>query len=290
MQHRPSPRETRPGPWCPPFASGAALALHTAAPAWVALAPGNWALALGAVAASHAILGVAGLFPRNQVVGPTITALPGRPPGLVTLTFDDGPDPHTTPRVLDLLDRYQARASFFMIGARAAAYPDVVREVVRRGHHVENHTMHHRHGFALLGVRGQRRELEAAQDVLAHLAGRCPVLARAPAGIRSPLTDLVLHSLGLRHASWTRRGFDTRGADPAAVLRRLTHGLRGGDMLMLHDGNVAQGPSGRPVVLDVLARLLPMLATAGLRPLPLAQALSHATAATPAGASAAVRR
>jgi peptidoglycan/xylan/chitin deacetylase (PgdA/CDA1 family) len=277
-------------PWRPPLASAAALSLHAAAPPLLLVAPGEWPLALSAVAGAHAVLGVAGLIPNSQLVGPTIGHLPGRPPGLVSLSFDDGPDPDITPAVLDVLERHHARASFFMIGARAAAHPELVREVVRRGHDVENHTMLHRYRFALLGAAGQRRELEQAQDVLARLAGRAPRLARTPVGIRSPLTDFVLHQLGLRHASWTRRGLDTARADANAVLRRLSRGLRAGDILLLHDGNGARDGSGRPIVLDVLGRLLPTLARLGLRSVPVAQALTPAVAATPLGAPVASLR
>ena len=267
--------------WRPPPFSAAALTLHAAVPPWLLLAPADWPQALAAVAGSHALLALAALWPRNQVLGPNITHLPGRPPGVLSLSFDDGPDPDVTPLVLDLLDRHGARASFFMIGARAAMHPALVREVVRRGHEVENHTMRHRPSFACLGMAGQRQELTEGQAVLTRLSGRPPRLARAPAGIRSPLTDPVLHSLGLRHAAWSRRGLDTRTRDPGVVLRRLATGLREGDVLLLHDGNSARTAAGRPVVLETLAPLLRLLDARGLRSVPLAQTLDAAARATP---------
>lgn len=244
-------------------------------PPWLLLAPADWPQALAAVAGSHALLALAALWPRNQMLGPSINHLPGRPPGIVSLSFDDGPDPDVTPLVLDLLERHGARASFFMIGARAAMHPALVREVVRRGHEVENHTMRHRHSFACLGMAGQRQELMQAQAVLTRLSGRTPRFARAAAGIRSPLTDPVLHSLGLRHAAWSRRGLDTRTRDPDVVLRRLAAGLRDGDVLLLHDGNSAHTAVGRPVVLETLAPLLRLLDASGLRSVPLAQTLAE---------------
>ncbi len=261
--------------WRPTSFSAAALTLHAAVPPWLLLAPADWPRALAAMAGSHALLGLAALWPGNQMVGPSITCLPGRPPGLVSLSFDDGPDPDVTPSVLDLLDRHGARASFFMIGARAATHPALVREVVSRGHEVENHTMRHRLGFACLGMGGQRQELLQAQSILTRLSGRPPRLARVPAGVRSPLTDPVLHSLGLRHAAWTRRGLDTRTRDPDLVLRRLTAGLQDGDVLLLHDGNSARTAAGRPVVLETLAPLLRLLDARGLRSVPIARTLGE---------------
>lgn len=263
--------------WRPPPATAAALTLHAAVPPWLMLAPAHWPSALAAVAGSHALLALAALWPGNQVLGRTITHLPNSPRGVVSLSFDDGPDPDVTPMVLDLLDRHGAQASFFMIGARAAAHPDLVREVVRRGHEIENHTMRHRHDFAFLGLAGQRRELTEAQAVLTRLSGRPPRLARAPAGVRSPLTDPVLHGLGLRHASWSRRGLDTRTQDAGVVSRRLASGLQDGDVLLLHDGRSARTAAGRPVVVDALALVLQLMDARGLRSVP----VTHSPTAPP---------
>ena len=102
--------------------------------------------------------------------------------------------------------------------------------------------------------------------MLFDLTGRRPTAFRAPAGLRNPFLDPVLHRLGLNLVSWTRRGFDTRERDPARVLARLTRGLAGGDILLLHDGHAARSrSSAAPVVLDVLPPLLAALRDAGLR-------------------------
>lgn len=99
------------------------------------------------------------------------------------------------------------------------------------------------------------------------------MLFRAPAGLRSPLLDPVLARLGLRLVAWTRRGFDTRSADPATVSRRLMTGLQAGDILLLHDGSSARSPAGVPVIVAVLPALLEAVAAAGLRLVTLADAL-----------------
>jgi peptidoglycan/xylan/chitin deacetylase (PgdA/CDA1 family) len=184
---------------------------------------------------------------------------------MVAITFDDGPDPEVTPRVLDLLDRYGVAASFFCIGARAVRFPDIGREIVRRGHVVENHSYHHCHRFALLGPASLRRELAEAQAVLTGLTGRRPRFFRAVAGLRNPFLEPALCRSGLRLVSWTRRGFDTLDRSPRRVAARLTKDLRAGDILVAHDGGSARTPSGVPVVLEVLPRVLDAVAERGLR-------------------------
>nr|XP_061800910.1 chitooligosaccharide deacetylase-like [Nerophis lumbriciformis] len=185
------------------------------------------------------------------------------------MTFDDGPDPDVTPAVLELLEEHGARASFFLIGERAERYPELVAEIVRRGHQVENHTQHHHYHFAFLGLRRLGTEIDRSQDVLGRLAGRSPKYFRAPAGIRSPLLEPQLARRGLRLASWTRRAFDTVERNPQKVVRRLLRGLRDGDVLLLHDGSAARDSEGRAVVLGALPTVLEELAARGLRAVPL---------------------
>ena len=265
-------------PWPPLFKASAAV--HAGALA-AALWPGGWPWALGALAANHALLTAAGLWPRSALLGPNVRRLPAASAarGEVAITLDDGPDPAVTPAVLDQLDAAGARASFFCIATRAAAQPALVREIVRRGHAVQNHSHAHRHDFSLRGPRGLADEIGRAQQVLADLTGRLPHAFRAPAGLRNPLLDPVLHRLGLHLVSWTRRGFDTREADAGRVLQRLTRGLAAGDILLLHDGHARRGPTGRPVVLDVLPALLQRCRDAGLTPVTLDDVLPprHAT-------------
>ena len=246
------------------FAAGVGLAV-----------PGAWPWALGGVGLNHALLAAAGLWPRSAVLGPNVSRLPaaGAARGEVALTIDDGPDPQVTPYVLDLLDRCAARATFFCIAERALAAPALTREIVARGHDVQNHSAHHRHHFALLGPRGYRREISLAQQRLADITGIVPTFFRAPAGLRNPFLDPVLHRLGLTLVSWTRRGYDTRERNAAVVAARLTRGLAGGDILLLHDGNAARDAAGRPVLLDALELLLARCRDAGLHTVTLANAL-----------------
>ncbi len=258
-------------PW-PPLI-GASVAVHALALGAAALVPGAAPWALAGVLADHALLGGAGLWPRSRWLGPNLTRLPTAAGSGFALTLDDGPDPDVTPAVLDLLDAHGVRASFFCIAERARAHPVLLREIVARGHSVQNHSRWHRHHFSLLGPRAMEREIGAAQALLADLSGTRPHCFRAPAGLRNPFLDPVLHRLNLNLVSWTRRGFDTREPNPQRVLARLTRGLAAGDILLLHDGHAQRTAAGRPVLLDVLPPLLARCRAAGLRALTLAEAV-----------------
>lgn len=266
-------------PWPVPPLLQASAAVHAAAGVALLAMPAQWPWAVTALVANHAVLTGVGLWPRSTALGDNLVRLPAAAAarGEVAITIDDGPDPEVTPAVLDLLDAHGARATFFCIGERAQRHPALVREIVQRGHSVQNHSQLHRHHFSLLGPRGVAREIQAAQDTLARLAGEAPRFFRAPAGLRNPFLAPVLHRAGLTLASWTRRGFDTRERDPQRVLHRLTRGVSAGDVLLVHDGHCARDAQGRPVVLAVLPLLLAHLRRHGLTPVTLPQAVGLAT-------------
>jgi len=258
-----------------PLLLRATLLLHAALALALLLQPSAWRWVLAALFANHLLLTAAGLWPRSSWLGRNWTRLPAGSAcrGEIALTIDDGPDPGVTPAVLDLLDRLQVRATFFCIGGKARRHPALCREIVARGHDVQNHSERHRHNFSMLGPRGYRRELQAAQDTLAAITGRRPQFFRAPAGLRNPFLGPALARMGLRLAAWTRRGYDTRSGDAAVVLRRLLPALRPGAILLMHDGNCARGAAGVPVILDVLPELARQASAAGLHFVTLSHAL-----------------
>ena len=259
-------------PWPPLIRASAGVHLASGAALFV---PGAELWGVGALVANHAVLTAAGLWPRSHGLGPNLTRLPEAAAlrGEVAITIDDGPDPHTTPAVLELLAAQGVQATFFCIADRAQAQRGLVREIVAAGHDVQNHSLHHRHHFSLSGPHALQREIEGAQDLLAELTGQRPHCFRAPAGLRNPFLDPVLHGLGLNLVSWTRRGFDTRERDAQRVLGRLVRGLGGGDILLLHDGHARRSASGRAVLLDVLPMLIEHVRAAGLRPVTLRHAV-----------------
>lgn len=260
-------------PWPPAIRASAAW--HAAAIGAGVLVPGALPWAVGAIVLNHALITGAGLTPRSSLLGPNVTRLPEAAAARreVAITIDDGPEPEVTPRVLDLLDAHGQRATFFCIAERVLAQPALAREIVARGHSIQNHTARHRHNFSFLGPRGFAAEIARAQDILAEVTGQRPTCFRAPAGLRNPFLEPVLHRLGLSLVSWTRRGFDTREGDAAKVMARLSRNLQARDILLLHDGNAARTAAGQPVLLEVLPLLLERLRADGLRSVTLPEGL-----------------
>ena len=263
-------------PWSPSPALKASAALHAGAAIGTVAAPSLWPWAVGALVVNHAVITVAGLLPRTTLLGANMTRLPTAAQARreVALTIDDGPDPDVTPRVLDLLDAAQAKATFFCIGWRAREHPELCREIVARGHRVENHGDAHSNLFSLFGPGRMRADIAAAQATLSDITGQAPLFFRPTAGLRNPFLDPVLASLDLQLAAWTRRPYDTRDGRPEQVLQRLTRGLGPGDILLMHDGHAALAPDGRPVLLSTLPVLLETLRAQGLRPVTLQQSLT----------------
>jgi peptidoglycan/xylan/chitin deacetylase (PgdA/CDA1 family) len=241
--------------------------LHVSAVGALAMVPPGWPWIVGGLVLDHAGLALGSILPRSRLLGPNVRRFHdgSASPREVALTFDDGPDPSVTPRVLDMLDDAGCSASFFAIGRRAERFGDIVTEIAARGHMVENHTHGHSHTFAFQPPHVLAREIDRMQETVERLTGRPPVFFRAPAGVRNVFLDPVLHRRRLRLVSWTRRGFDTVERRPEAVSRRLTRGLRPGAILLLHDGSCARDRRGEPVVVEALKRTLDELCRLGLR-------------------------
>jgi peptidoglycan/xylan/chitin deacetylase (PgdA/CDA1 family) len=252
-------------------------ALHGVALAATIWRPAQWVAWILALAVLHLLVLLLVLQPRNPLFGPNLTRLPvaALQRREVAITFDDGPDAQVTLQVLDILDQFQAKASFFVVGNKLREYPQIARQIVARGHSLENHTASHALLFALFGVRGMQREIQSLQAEIEQIGGKAPRFFRPPAGFHSPLLVPLLGLLGLRLATWTRRGFDTRDRSPERVLGRLTRGLAAGDILLLHDGNSATDRQGARVVLQVLPRLLQEFVSRGLCPVSLEQAMQR---------------
>lgn len=213
---------------------------------------------VGLLASAHWPWLYATLWPRCEWWGPQVQGVPVGGEA-VWLTIDDGPDPEDTPELLRLLDAAGAKATFFVIGNKVERHPELVREILERGHEVGNHTMTHPSGlFWAMSTERVRQEIERCQEVVKKATGgyECRWF-RAPAGLRNHTVHPVLEAMGMKLAGWTVRGFDGVSSDPEKVVDRLKAGLRDGAGVLIHEGRVARdgGRLGPRVLEGVLGEM-----------------------------------
>jgi peptidoglycan-N-acetylglucosamine deacetylase len=173
-------------------------------------------------------------FPTAQWFG---RAFVGLPPGTrrLALTYDDGPnDPHTL-RLLDVLARHGARATFFLIGRFVEQRPDIVREIVKQGHAIGNHTYSHAH-LIFIGDKETLAQLKRCQQAIEDATGESVRLFRPPFGGRRPGTLPLARSLGLEPIMWNITGRDWNAGPAETIVRRISRRIHGGDVILLHDG------------------------------------------------------
>lgn len=173
----------------------------------------------------------------------------------VWLTIDDGPDPEDTPRILELLAQHGARATFFVIGEKAAAHPGLIRAIAAAGHEVAHHTQTHPLGtFWCASPARVARELDEAMAALAA-AGVRPTRFRPPAGLRNLWLGPALAARGLACIGWSARGLECRSNDPDIVIRRVTRDLAPGATMLLHEGPGVPAAIRVRAIAGVLERL-----------------------------------
>ncbi len=227
--------------------------------------------AVPAVAAAGAGLAAwAAMHPAAQLFGPTIRRVPqSLGAGTLALTFDDGPNPAITPRLLDLLSKYDKHATFFLIGRFARACPELAREIAARGHTVGNHTDSHPN---LIWLSNQRlaEELGRCQESVAEATRTgAPRWMRPPYGFRGPHLDAAVRRQGLAGVvMWSVIAYDWKPQPASRLIERLRRvavgGRRGGDIVVLHDGDHRALGGAREHVLVALEYWLPRWRDAGL--------------------------
>ena len=175
------------------------------------------------------------MAPTGQWYGRTFTGLK-RGTRQLALTYDDGPnDPHTL-RLLEVLARHNVRATFFLIGRYVKQRPDIVRELVRARHIIGNHTFSHPN-LIFASARETGIQLRDCEQALTDAVGEHSLLFRPPFGGRRPATLHIARALGLEPVMWNVTGWDWRGKPAEYVERRVNHQIRGGDVILLHDGS-----------------------------------------------------
>lgn len=238
---------------------------------------------IGAPALLFALLVADGVFrPASALLLPVHLRAPGAEKQ-VALTFDDGPDPEVTPKVLDALSAAGARATFFVIGRHAEAHPDLVRRMIAEGHQVANHSFDHARTLNFASARRMQEEIEAGGRAVANVTGQAePRWYRPPVGLKSPPLARAAKRLGLEVVMWSVHGRDTRGATPDAIAHRVLAAARPGAIVLLHDGHDRGGPA-RAATAEALPAILRGLAERGLEPVTIERLFAGGSIASPRG-------
>jgi len=169
----------------------------------------------------------------------------------VLLSFDDGPDPIYTPLILDLLDQYEAKAIFFVIGEQASKMPFLLKEVKARGHMIGNHSWSHNTYFDFFSVNKMISEVNRTNAILEEITGEKPVFFRPPFGITNPRIAKLVKKTGMKSVSWSFRSYDTKSRSDERIIKEIKKKIQGGDILLFHDPI--------PRTYEVLKEILPWL-------------------------------
>jgi peptidoglycan-N-acetylglucosamine deacetylase len=216
------------------------------------------------IAGAVATLAYGVAYPRARLFGPTLfRGADGAQE--VALTFDDGPHPDFTPRVLSILERHQVTATFFCVGREVEKHADLSREIVQRGHAVENHTYSHSTGVDLWVASRLEVDLRRAQDAIEKACGRRPEFYRPAVGMQSPVVHQAARRVGVRVVTWSVAARDGAWAFTHAKARKLASGVRGGDVIAFHDGTLSGRARLRETTLEALPVFLEAAKARGLR-------------------------
>ncbi|MGC4016388.1 MAG: polysaccharide deacetylase family protein [Luteolibacter sp.] len=198
----------------------------------VCAAFGHWSIGIALHGCLLAVLLWGTLRGSSRLFGPLVSECDSG----IWLTFDDGPCPKDTPAILDLLDQYQAKATFFVIGEKAARHPELIREIHRRGHQIGNHTWSHPQAtFWCHGPFRTYREIIRCQRILTEILGEAPTVFRAPVGHHNLFVHPILRREGLELIGWSSRGYDAVDSSLAKVIDRFHSRTREGCIVLAHE-------------------------------------------------------
>lgn len=215
----------------------------------------------GTAATAAIAAGYQSMAPTGQWFGKTFTGLP-RGSRQIALTYDDGPNAPHTLRLLEILAKHGVQATFFLIGRYVHQHPQIAREIIQAGHAVGNHTFTH----PLLTFKSEteiRRQLTHCRAALENAIGQHSNLFRPPFGGRRPAVLRVARELGLEPIMWSVTGYDWNAPPAAAIERHVTKQIRGGDVILLHDGGHKQMGADRSQTVIATDHLLTSYKSAG---------------------------
>jgi peptidoglycan-N-acetylglucosamine deacetylase len=262
------------------LASGAAV-LGSAA----AFGPG--ALSIGLPLGAHALLMMDGIFrPASPILYPTLVRGRTDQPQ-VSLTFDDGPDPEITPRLLDQLAEYQARATFFVIGRQLEKASALGERMLKEGHELGNHSWQHSRLQNFYSTAGHAREIDRCSQLIRSMTGsEHEPLYRPPVGLKSPAMARAAHKRKLTAVAWSIHSRDTIKRDANVIAANVLGRIRPGDIVLLHDGHDLENRH-RPIIHQIVPLLLKGLRERGLRPVPVSELTADTLSAAraPSGAT-----
>lgn len=155
----------------------------------------------------------------------------------ISITFDDGPNPEFTPKVLSLLNDHNAKATFFLIGKKAEKHPNLVQQIIAEGHTIGNHSYSHSNNFGFFPSQKVTDELKQSNSILKQITGKEIKMFRPPFGVTNPNIKKALKSTRHFSIGWSKRSLDTTNLSGEKILKRITSELKKGDIILLHDSS-----------------------------------------------------
>lgn len=156
----------------------------------------------------------------------------------ILFTFDDGPDPETTPVILEALKKHDVKAMFFMTGEKAAKYPELLRKISDAGHVIGNHTFSHSNFFPVYSVKKMVGEINRTSEILEDTTGKKVNLFRPPFGVTNPNIGRAVRKTEKKVVGWSLRSFDTMMVDPQMMKEKILNNIKDGDIVLFHDTRV----------------------------------------------------
>jgi peptidoglycan/xylan/chitin deacetylase (PgdA/CDA1 family) len=233
---------------------------------------------LGAAAAALVSAGYQTMSPRGQWYGRTFIGLP-RPSRKLALTFDDGPNDPYTAQLLEVLARHNVKATFFMLGQFVHMRPQLARAVAEAGHVIGNHTFTHPN-LIFLSKNRVKAEIEKCRSALTGAVGQHSSLFRPPFGGRRPASLRMARALGLEPVMWNVPGFDWKAASADYIEQRIASRVRGGDVILLHDGGHEQLGMDRSRTISATERVIVRFQAQGYEFVTIPQMMEDAASAS----------